>query len=259
MVMPVPRFLARSHFGERSIRNRRPARVASRRTRGATPSVGVVGPQSAWRRCGRRGRRRTARSRRRRARWSCRRRWGRSSRKRPASESASKSTSTVSANGPNAVTLEGVQAHQPPPRRRTSRSGSSQQASQASRSRADSAGVAGTPRSSATKSRAMSWSRRPATVATRPAIGAAADGVEREDQRVREAACAAAPSPAAGRGWSVRVTWTQSSLVRGEGRIGEQGVELAGAAGPAAAAPAPRRSRAGATPCGVEVDQPASP
>ena len=44
-VVPEPRFLGRSQLGERTIRNRRPARVASSRTHGAHRGVGLVGAQ----------------------------------------------------------------------------------------------------------------------------------------------------------------------------------------------------------------------
>ena len=44
LVVPVPRFLGRCHAGERTNRNRRPDRVASSVTSGAT-GVGVVGAQ----------------------------------------------------------------------------------------------------------------------------------------------------------------------------------------------------------------------
>src|SRR3954452_12641172 len=64
--------------------------------------------------------------------------------------------------GPERRDLQGVQAHQA--RTTKSASGSWPQASHASSSSCDSAGPAGRPRTSRTKSRVISWSLRPAPV-----------------------------------------------------------------------------------------------
>ena len=199
MVMPVPRFLGRSHAGERAIRNRRPDSVASSRTRGATPRR-PGRSAAAWRRCGRRARRRTARSRRRRARWSCRRRWGRTSRNRPASESASKSTSTVVGERAERGDLEGCSRISRHPRQAARRaSGSSQQASQAS---SEQRGLGGAGRRAAQLGDEVEGDVVVAAAGdARPrgsGAGAAPTGLEGRAPGCAGTGGAAAPSPAAG-------------------------------------------------------------
>ena len=138
-----------------------------------------------------------------------------------------------------------------------SASGSSAQASHASSSRADSSAEAGAPRSSARRSRARPRGRCGPR-------GAADDGRRRRRRPGRRPAPgrggsgrAAAPSGRSGRTASVRVAWTQWSSAEASARVGEQRLEVAGEHRAAAAAPAPRRTRAGHA-VAPEVDQPAA-
>ena len=185
----MPRFFGRSHAGDRTIRNRRPASVASRVTARAPPRARPGRCAAAWRLPRSPGTspysaKQTASST-----LVLPAPVGPESRNSPAAESSSRSTSTWPANGPEGGDREVVEPHQAPG------PGHERRRSPGPRSRRRRRRAAGrpprrwpaAPRISATKSRAMSWSLRPCSRAAGDRGRLAGGRLEAEHQGVREA------------------------------------------------------------------------